>query len=519
MANAVSLTRMVGSNGVSDTTRCQLTSSSLPKAEQTRLAIGPLGFSLIEAIPIEEVRNAGTIKLGSDSCQAGSIAIPQKIRVEQYTMKHPAIYLLLLSCCASQQTLSPILDDEFVSSAAPKGEAKPRQNEEFSTGRAFVREVPSFDGQSLTVEMSTWVRAAPFSDAAPLGMIEITTRVKPSSRVINTDCPVPWIELDPRGFVCAPTSASHRPPNVLPESKDVKHLPGAYAVATDSSIFYESVEDALYNMGGRGSAGDMVKHRATIPMGDGTQLWRTNRNEYVDRKTLRRTRGSSFLGVQLTEADSPQLPFAFAMQADNHRSPIAVYNAPLPTSRVVSRLKARTVLEVLGESSSGEYWEISGKRFVRKNDVRVVEKQPVPTEVDAGGKWLDVDLARQLVVAYVGTEPVFATLASTGKGGTSTPEGVYKITRKKAETTMRNDRSDEQSYSVAVPWAVYFQEGYAFHGAYWHNNFGTPRSHGCVNLSPGDAYEIYQFTEPHMPPGWSTVYGHETQPGTVVWVH
>lgn len=53
-----------------------------------------------------------------------------------------------------------------------------------------------------------------------------------------------------------------------------------------------------------------------------------------------------------------------------------------------------------------------------------------------------------------------------------------------------------------VPWIQYFQAGYALHGAYWHDVFGVPRSHGCINLAPIDARIVFNFTEPKVPPGW-----------------
>jgi hypothetical protein len=82
---------------------------------------------------------------------------------------------------------------------------------------------------------------------------------------------------------------------------------------------------------------------------------------------------------------------------------------------------------------------------------------------------------------------------------------------------MRSDRGRRQTYSVAVPWSTYFNEGYAFHTAYWHGSFGTPRSHGCVNLSPSDALTVYKLLGPELPPGWSVVYSHDKhQPGSVV---
>jgi len=71
-----------------------------------------------------------------------------------------------------------------------------------------------------------------------------------------------------------------------------------------------------------------------------------------------------------------------------------------------------------------------------------------------------------------------------------------------------------------VPWIQYFASGYALHGAYWHDVFGIPRSHGCVNLSPIDARMVFAWTDPPLPNGWHGInVGADMGEGTVVFVH
>ena len=66
------------------------------------------------------------------------------------------------------------------------------------------------------------------------------------------------------------------------------------------------------------------------------------------------------------------------------------------------------------------------------------------------------------------------------------------------------------------PWVMYFNEGGALHGAYWHDAFGRRRSHGCVNLAPRDAAWLFDWTSPDLPPGWQGVLPTRTEPGTLV---
>lgn len=79
-------------------------------------------------------------------------------------------------------------------------------------------------------------------------------------------------------------------------------------------------------------------------------------------------------------------------------------------------------------------------------------------------------------------------------------------------------RRGSQNYELRdVPWIQYFASGYAIHGAYWHDVFGIPRSHGCINLSPVDAHAVFTWTEPEVPEGWHGInVGPETVEGTVV---
>jgi lipoprotein-anchoring transpeptidase ErfK/SrfK len=106
-------------------------------------------------------------------------------------------------------------------------------------------------------------------------------------------------------------------------------------------------------------------------------------------------------------------------------------------------------------------------------------------------RWIDVDLANQKVRAYQGRELVETFTVSTGTWRTPTVTGQYKIWIKLALDDMRGPGY----YLRDVPYVMYFYKGYGLHGTYWHSNFGTPMSHGCVNLSIDDAAWLYEFAE------------------------
>jgi lipoprotein-anchoring transpeptidase ErfK/SrfK len=123
-----------------------------------------------------------------------------------------------------------------------------------------------------------------------------------------------------------------------------------------------------------------------------------------------------------------------------------------------------------------------------------------PTANPGGGaRWIDIDLSDQALTAYEGNTPVFNTLVSTGSTF-PTPVGTYRIQYK-----VRAQRMTGPGYDLPnVPWVMYFtNRGHAIHGAYWHNNFGYPMSHGCVNVRPSEAEWLYSFT-----PNGATVVVH-----------
>jgi len=138
-----------------------------------------------------------------------------------------------------------------------------------------------------------------------------------------------------------------------------------------------------------------------------------------------------------------------------------------------------------------------------------------PPEADRGERWVEVNLAEQTVTAWEGNTPVRRMYASTGTAEHPTVTGRFHIYWKLTVTTMTGP-----GYSIpGVPHVMYFYEGYALHGAYWHFNFGTPISHGCVNLTLGDAAWLFDWTKPELPADAGSVQATVCNPGTLVVVH
>jgi lipoprotein-anchoring transpeptidase ErfK/SrfK len=132
---------------------------------------------------------------------------------------------------------------------------------------------------------------------------------------------------------------------------------------------------------------------------------------------------------------------------------------------------------------------------------------------NARKSWIEVSVLGGWLLAYEGTQPVYATLISPGRGGipqdgkdtleiAATPTGTFAISGKLATVTMQ---APGEYVHSDVPWTQNFQKPYAIHTAYWHNNWGNPQSGGCINVSPVDGKWLFEFSEPALPPGWHAV--------------
>jgi lipoprotein-anchoring transpeptidase ErfK/SrfK len=109
------------------------------------------------------------------------------------------------------------------------------------------------------------------------------------------------------------------------------------------------------------------------------------------------------------------------------------------------------------------------------------------------GKWIEVDLSKQQLTMWLGSTVVLQTLISSGRAATPTEVGEFAIYSKTPMTTMTGTILGEYYYVPDIPWVSYFDSGEAFHGTYWHHNFGHPMSHGCINMTIADAKTLYDF--------------------------
>ena len=202
-----------------------------------------------------------------------------------------------------------------------------------------------------------------------------------------------------------------------------------------------------------------------------------------------------------------------------------------PNSTVLYRLYYESVHWVVASAvdpSDGSIWYLllddkyPVNYYVRGEHVRLMtsdELSPISPGLSLADKRIEVRLDEQMVLAYEKDNLVFAVLAATGgrlRSGTyTTPNGDFSTFHKRPTRHMAAGDLAASGFDLpGVPWVIYFKEnGLSFHGTYWHNDYGHPRSHGCINLTPQAAKWLYRWTMPVVPFEKTFIYG---QLGTAV---
>jgi lipoprotein-anchoring transpeptidase ErfK/SrfK len=178
-------------------------------------------------------------------------------------------------------------------------------------------------------------------------------------------------------------------------------------------------------------------------------------------------------------------------------------------------------------SQSGKYDTTKKTAFFHGQQVTVPKQitdspfsQVLGSTKHRGEKRIEIDLAAQKLYAYEGSSKIYSFDVSTGKWG-RTPTGEYNIYTKLKYTLMTGgDQSIGTYYYLPnVPFTMYFYQGYGIHGAYWHNNFGHPMSHGCINMRPAEAEVLFYWADPVVPENHNSILASNTNPGTKVVIY
>jgi hypothetical protein len=238
---------------------------------------------------------------------------------------------------------------------------------------------------------------------------------------------------------------------------------------------------------------------------------------------VRPVKASGFRGIALSDEG---LPAAFVRSRNARKYRLVAASHTMADAGPVAYREGAALTGRQIRSGGEIFYEGRDSTWLREKDSWVVIPpiQNAPGWAAQGRKWIDVSILRQTLVAYEGTRPVYATLVSTGADGLGDPkkthstiQGVFLIHTKHVAVTMDGDDVGDEFDLRDVPYVQYFTEGYALHGAYWHDEFGTPRSHGCVNLAPDDAAWLFGWTDPQVPEAWHATL--QPRGGAVVYIH
>lgn len=335
-----------------------------------------------------------------------------------------------------------------------------------------------------------------------------------------------WYALDPAGYVCAhEVRPTDEPPTEGPllRLKEGERLPFRYEMVLvpegEQVPLWASLDDlkAHKDPERQLERGDSVAVAKTVHV-DGENYWVS-----VDGKVFS-VKGSRDMGQASAWHGEPlgadaHFPFGWTIPA-----PVKAWPSPAMKGNPARTLPPRTRLDIMEEQSQRrDRWlrvtlppetqttEVqaatatdAGELWVRARDVDEVRRIARPEGISDAEQWIDVDLGEQVLVAYQGEQPAYATLISSGRGEHATPRGNYPIWDKTTTISMKSQPYEDKAYFVdKVPWVLFFQAHNAIHGAYWHDRFGVTKSHGCVNLAPLDARWVFDWVSLPLPPGWT----------------
>lgn len=153
-------------------------------------------------------------------------------------------------------------------------------------------------------------------------------------------------------------------------------------------------------------------------------------------------------------------------------------------------------------------------------------QRPKVLSIASDERFIEVDLSEQKLRAWEGNKLFLESLVSTGLPWWPTPKGEFRIWIKIRATKMQGGSGRNYYYLPNVPYVMFFENsqvpgwrGYGLHGTYWHNDFGKPKSHGCVNLPTPIAERLYYWTLPFVPEGKNVVRATRENPGTRIIIH
>jgi hypothetical protein len=421
----------------------------------------------------------------------------------------------------------------LVASAAAAASAHPID----PAGQTHDADAPRVYAKSRFV----WIRPEPDGSKEWIGYLWTggSVKLRHKKPVYGPGC-MEWYAVEPRGFVCVdgmhatldPNDATYRA--LLPYAPNLSS-PWPHLYAESLGLDREPLElhspPAFPAMAlGVHEPHPHLPRRSTVAysrelMFDAQPYLLSADFTWIPKASVKPYPEITFHGVKL--GSEAKLPLAFFRGKDR---PVYTRDDAGEFVQGDGTFPRLGFVELSGESAlSGKdrYFRTrDGQRWLKQSDA-VMPTPAVATpwgaavgEPDTSGRapkgratWLEISVGQGTLIAYEDTTPVFTTLIAPGRGGGGlpdedliphalTPLGTFPISGKFATATME---APGEFIHSDVPWTQNFSGPYAVHAAYWHDDWGTLKSGGCVNVSPIDGRTLFEFTEPALPPGWHGV--------------
>lgn len=323
--------------------------------------------------------------------------------------------------------------------------------------------------------------------ACLLGSCARAVEPSPTATLTNTSTP----SLTPSSTITpsqTPTlSPTPEPAWYLPLDPALGILKFNYAQVNNAKArVYVSLQDAILRTGNFGYLPNFpayVAYTATEIRDGHTFYYDAVYSGWMDGEDLQGLTPSSFTGNLLTR----EVPFRFGWVLAETQS---VNAAGIP---IQTYSRYQVVHEDPAQTQKAGYFAVGADEWLPEEKVAMVSPQ-IPADAGANTcRFIYVNLTEQTLTVFDKCKLVFATLVSSG-ANSWTFEGRFAIlTKFDYSTIMPPPTSTSEYYIQGVPYFMTYTGNFGFHGAYWHDNFGTAASHGCINLSPADAKWLYDW--------------------------
>ncbi len=367
------------------------------------------------------------------------------------------------------------------------------------------------------------VRARADVESARRGTLARGARLAVHEATQGRGCRTAWVRIDVEAWVCGDgATLTADPPRAVPQPvvREGQVVPYQYAFATHAGVrTYRRMEDAA----AEDWAEELERGMSVAVVGtariEGASYVHTASGRWVAMRDLAFARPSERVGIFYEPGETVASVGFFT---NNTRAWPTPENAlrdsgPSGTSVGFTRREAAHIREE--RTVRGVRMARLDAGWVRASLLMRPDVGARPADLGARERWVDIERRRQLLVAMEGGAPVFATLVSTGRADHPTLPGDHRVWSKLATTDMSNVGNTELVTATAlytaarVPWVMFFHEDQGLHGVFWHDLFGRPRSHGCVNMAPRDAAWLFQWSPPALPAGWTAVLPSPADPG------